>query len=91
MKTTRYVQNLKCGGCSNTIRKNLEGIDGISGVNVNAEDSSVTFEHNSEEAFETVHKKLISLGYPLVEDENTFLSKAKSYVSCAVGRMSSSE
>jgi len=91
MKTTQYVQNLKCGGCANPIRKNLELLPGISEVVVNDEDSSVSFDFENQEAYETAHHKLIALGYPLTEDANSFISKAKSYVSCAVGRMGSSE
>ena len=90
MKTTQYVQNLKCGGCANTIRKNLELLPGISEVSINDEDSSVTFNFENKEAYETAHYKLIALGYPLTEDANSFMTKAKSYVSCAVGRMGAS-
>lgn len=90
MKTTQYVQNLKCGGCANTIRKNLELLPGISNVVVNDEDSSVTFDFEDEEAYETAHHKLIVLGYPLADEANSLMTKAKSYVSCAVGRMGSS-
>ncbi|MCW5520087.1 heavy-metal-associated domain-containing protein [Aureitalea sp. L0-47] len=89
MKTTQYVQNLKCGGCANTIRKNLELLPGISEVIVNDEDSSVTFDFENQEAYETAHHKLIALGYPLAEDANSFMTKAKSFVSCAAGRMGS--
>jgi len=87
MKVTRNIQNLKCGGCANTVRKGLEGIPGISEVMVDNEESSVTFNYKSLEDFGKAHKKLISLGYPFDDDDNTMVTKAKSYVSCAIGRM----
>ena len=42
---------------------------------------------NPEDAIE-VKQKLRSLGYPSIEDENGLVSKAKSFVSCATGKMS---
>jgi copper chaperone len=88
MKTTLYIQNLKCGGCANTITKNIATIDTISEVSVNVEESSVTFDYESAEKFTEVKEKLKSLGYPEDGEANSFGSKAKSYVSCAVGKMS---
>jgi copper chaperone CopZ len=87
MKTRVIIQNLKCGGCANTINKKLESLDGITEITIELEDSSVTFTHPSKKEFETVHKALSKLGYPIEGDENTFGAKAKSYVSCAVGRI----
>jgi copper chaperone CopZ len=88
MKITRNIQNLKCGGCANTVRKGLESIPGISDVMVDNEESSVTFKYISEIDFNNAHEKLISMGYPFEDDDNSLITKAKSYVSCAIGRMS---
>ncbi len=88
MKITRNIQNLKCGGCANTVRKGLEGIAGISDVMVDNEASSVTFNYESLKDFSNAHEKLIGLGYPFEDDDNSIITKAKSYVSCAIGRMS---
>ena len=35
-----------------------------------------------------VENKLKALGYPSIEDENTIVSKAKSLMSCATGKLS---
>jgi hypothetical protein len=35
-----------------------------------------------------VKDKLKSLGYPSIDDENTLTSRAKSFVSCATGKLS---
>lgn len=88
MKTSIIVQNLKCGGCANTISTKLSEIEAISNINVDVEESKVTFDFaNPEDAIEVKHK-LRSLGYPSIEDDNGLVSKAKSFVSCATGKMS---
>lgn len=85
--TTIQVQNLKCGGCANTIVTQLSKLEGITDVNVNNDTSEVNFNYGSDIAFESVKTKLSDLGYPMAGEENSFPKKAKSYVSCAVGRM----
>jgi copper chaperone CopZ len=89
MKTTLYIQNLKCGGCANTITKNLSSIDAVTEVLVNVEESAVSFDYPSEEKLIEVKEKLKTLGYPEDGEANSLGSKAKSYVSCAIGKMSS--
>ncbi len=88
METTIYVQNLKCGGCANTIAKNVNAIEKITNVKVNVEESSVTFNYETEANLAEVKNKLQSLGYPEDGEANSLGSKAKSYVSCAIGKMS---
>ena len=88
METKIYIQNLKCGGCANTITKNISAIENISNVSVNVEESSVTFHYETEGNLAEVKDKLHSLGYPEDGEANSFGSKAKSYVSCAIGKMS---
>ncbi|HLO74607.1 MAG TPA: heavy-metal-associated domain-containing protein [Flavobacterium sp.] len=88
METTIYIQNLKCGGCANTITKNITSIENVTNVSVNVEESSVTFIYESLEKLVEVKDKLKSLGYPEDGEANTLGSKAKSYVSCAIGKMS---
>lgn len=87
MKTTIVVQNLKCGGCVNTITTNLLKIENIQNVQVNIESSSVEFRYlEPEDAFK-VKEKLRKLGYPAVDDKNTLASRANSFISCATGKM----
>lgn len=88
MKTTLYIQNLKCGGCANTITKNIALLDAITDVSVNVEESSVAFGYPTEEKLIEVKEKLKALGYPEDGEANSLGSKAKSYVSCAIGKMS---
>ncbi len=90
MKTTVYIQNLKCGGCEATIINKLSGLIGVTNVAIDHEDQSVTFEHNDDATLELVRKKLTKLGYPIKDEENSLDKKIKSYVSCAIGRVNKS-
>lgn len=87
MKTTVEIQNLKCNGCASTIKNKLSELDNINEVSVDVENDAVTFEYDKEDTFETAKKELHKLGYPLVGEDNKLQSKAKSYVSCAIGRL----
>jgi copper chaperone CopZ len=88
MITTIKIQNLKCGGCANTIITKVSALENVNEVSVNVEDSIVTFKTLSEKEIENVKSKLSVLGYPEEGENNSVISKAKSYVSCATGKMS---
>ena len=88
MKTSILVQNLKCGGCAHTISTKLATIENISNLQVNVEESKVSFNYSNEEDAFKVKETLKNLGYPSIEDSNSFSSKAKSFVSCATGKLS---
>ena len=88
METTIHIQNLKCGGCANTITKGISSIEAIQNVSVNVDESTVTFSYEAEAQVIDVKNKLKSLGYPEDGEANTLGAKAKSYVSCAIGKMS---
>lgn len=87
MNTTLYIQNLKCGGCAHTVITKISAIENIENVNVNLDADRVSFDYNSESDLRNAIKKLLSLGYPVVGEANPLTAKAKSFVSCAVGRM----
>lgn len=87
MKTTFQVQNLKCGGCAKTISNKLSGIKEIKDVIVEKDSSSVSFDHQSADDASLVKETLRKLGYPTIDDENSIVDKAKSFVSCASGKM----
>ena len=91
MKKVELIQNLKCNGCANTISKELNNLSGISKTTVDIESNSVSFEYEQETQIELVESKLNSLGYPVDRDPNSLLKKAKSFISCAVGRMNDKE
>jgi len=89
--TVLEILNLKCGGCANTIKKGILSIEGVNEVNVEVETSKVTIDTIDEILITQVKEKLSKMGYPEVGDTNTVLHKAKSFVSCATGKMSSEE
>lgn len=88
MTTLLKIQNLKCHGCANTIIIQLSKLSGISQVEVMHATDEVHFSYQSDNDLKTAIQKLSSLGYPILGDANSFGKKAKSFVSCAVGRMS---
>ncbi|MCT8340657.1 heavy-metal-associated domain-containing protein [Luteirhabdus pelagi] len=89
MKATITIQNLKCGGCAATIEKNISKLPYIEGVEIDLETSVVSFNYETEADRNAVETTLERLGYPSVGSQNGMLSKAKSFVSCATGKLSS--
>lgn len=90
MKTVEiHIENLKCQGCASTIKKALLMFSEVKEVNVSTEKSTVeVVSSGDEEQIEKYKEKLKSLGYPQVGDSNNTLIQAKSFVSCAIGRIS---
>ena len=89
MKTIVHIQNLKCDGCVNTITKKLNALDDVSEVSVEVADNSITFEYSEEHTLDLVKKTLADIGYPEDGEVNSLTAKAKSYVSCAFGKITS--
>lgn len=84
------VENIKCGGCANSIESKLSELDGVSQVSVDVEAGLVSFESEEDTPVERVTAKLTSLGYPekgALDGVGAVGAKAKSYVSCAIGKM----
>ncbi|MBT8438956.1 MAG: heavy-metal-associated domain-containing protein [Gammaproteobacteria bacterium] len=84
------VENIKCGGCATTIRSKLEAMDSIDKIDVDIGEGIVKVEAG-EDTREAVTAKLLKLGYPesgTAEGIAAAKAKAKSFVSCAVGRIS---
>lgn len=82
------VENIKCGGCMNSIKTALLKLDGVTEVSIDKEIDTVTVTGTVNR--EDVVNKLNDLGYP-EKGNNTLIRKAKSYVNCAIGRMSETE
>jgi copper chaperone CopZ len=85
---TLTVQNLRCGGCANTITKALQEIEGTSNIAVDIDLSTISFVSSSDEVVENVKKKLSQLGYPEADAKNNIRHKTISIISCATGKMS---
>ena len=87
MKTTLFVQNLRCGGCVNTITEKLSSLTQISELSIDQDESKISFAYSLENDVSIVIEKLKQLGYPPLDGENTLLTKARSFVSCASGKL----
>lgn len=87
MYTVIEIQNLKCGGCANTIDSKLSVVEDISELNINNENHTVSFTYTSEDTLHKAKDILCKIGYPIIGDENKITTKAKSFVSCAIGRI----
>ena len=85
---TITVQNLKCGGCANTITTKLSELEEVTNVKVEVETSEITFDALDND-LEKVKSKLAKMGYPAEDESNSLTQKAKSYVSCMVGKVNS--
>jgi copper chaperone len=89
MSYTIAVENIKCGGCANTIRSKLLEKELAQGVAVDIERGQVHVEGNAEWR-DQVALALAKMGYPevgSVEGMKAAAARAKSFVSCAIGRI----
>lgn len=83
------VDNIKCGGCANTIRTKLLENPHVNGVEVDIEQGIVTID-SDDGARQSLAEMLAHLGYPetgSVAGLKAAGAKARSIVSCAVGRI----
>ena len=85
-----HVENIKCGGCEKSIIKGLNSIEGLSNIVIDRDQQLVKVTAD-ESLREVIAAKLKSMGYPeygSVSGLNAGLANAKSFVSCAIGRVS---
>ncbi|MBK7339459.1 MAG: heavy-metal-associated domain-containing protein [Saprospiraceae bacterium] len=78
------VENIKCHGCVNSIKTGLFKIEGVEQVSIDLDSQTIRVDGNADP--ELIKKSLSGMGYPLLGDNN-IIHKAKSYVSCAIGRL----
>ena len=90
MKTTLKVQNVKCGGCASTLKSKLLSNFGEIDVNLEVMPREITLNIDEKE-LPKLKEALKSLGYPSADESFGFFEdssmKAKSFVSCAVGKV----
>jgi copper chaperone len=85
------VENIKCGGCANTINTKLNALETVNSCTVDIENGVISID-GDELHRPAIAEVLLKLGYPesgTAEGLKAAKAKAKSFVSCAVGRMSS--
>ena len=90
MKTQTFeVLNVKCGGCANTLRNKLEPEFGPVEVDLESMPRRITLQIE-EDRIPMLRERLRKLGYPMADENLGFLdagaAKAKSFVSCAIGK-----
>lgn len=78
------VENIKCGGCMNSIKTALLKIDGVQNVSIDKDTETITIDGTAEKTI--LVQVLSKMGYP-EKGNNDLLKKAKSYVSCGIGKM----
>lgn len=88
MENTIPIQNLKCGGCATTIKNKVQQLEGVDAVEVNEIEGIVTVSYTEESVLLNIKQKLSALGYPESDTKNNLFTQAKSFVSCASGRLS---
>jgi copper chaperone len=91
MKTKIIIDNMKCDGCAGSIKKGLKSFAEVSKVIVDLEHESLEITHNDNFPVEALKEKLSSMGYPekgTLDGFDKFVANAKSYVSCAIGKIS---
>ncbi|MGV6857744.1 MAG: heavy-metal-associated domain-containing protein [bacterium] len=84
------VENIKCGGCANSITTGLMEDETINTVEVDVESGIINIEADDNANRDAIAARLLKMGYPetgSVEGIAAAKAKAKSFVSCAVGRM----
>ena len=85
------VENIKCGGCAGTINKRLNALNSIDDCHVDVDNGIVSIFGDESTRIE-VTQLLLTLGYPetgTAEGLKAAKAKAKSFVSCAIGKMGS--
>ena len=85
------VENIKCGGCANTITTRLGALDTVDDSQVDVENGVISI--TGDESFRgEITQLLLKLGYPesgTAEGMAAAKAKAKSFVSCAIGKIGS--
>ena len=84
------IENLKCGGCAQTITNGLLKIEGVETVSIDNDTDTDTVNYTGSEGVkQAVVEKLLKMGYPekgTVSGLEAGVATAKSFVSCAIGK-----
>ncbi len=61
---TVHIPNIHCGGCANTIKNELQEIDGVQRVEVNVEERAATIEWAEPATWNIISEVLEDIEYP---------------------------
>jgi copper chaperone len=87
MKEMIVIQNLKCDGCVGSITKALKKFPEVETVSVDFETATITIGTTTASKRKQYERALTHAGYPPVGENNSMGRKAKSFISCAIGRL----
>jgi copper chaperone len=93
MSLSIHVENIKCGGCANSIKKGLMDEAGVSMVEINVERGMVSIDGENLDR-DAIAAHLLKMGYPesgSAEGIKAATAKVKSFVSCAIGKVISDD
>jgi copper chaperone len=83
------VENIKCGGCMNSIKTALLKIANVQEVSIDKDSETVNISSSVPFERKEIANLLAKMGYP-EKGNNNLLLKAKSFVSCAIGNLTES-
>ena len=90
METKFFIENVKCNGCKKTIILEAKKQKEVEQISVDIESGKIVLEYNGgHEILSRIKSRLYRKGYPEKGQNNNIISKGKSFVSCAMGRMTS--
>lgn len=89
MKRTFEVENVKCNGCANTLKKKLADDFGDIDVSLDVFPRRITLDIQDSD-IDKLRNVLKSIGYPMSDEKldtiDNITTKAKSFISCATGK-----
>ena len=85
MKFIHVLNNIKCNGCAHSISKKISTFKGVDNVTVDVSTGKVSFNARSLKLSNVILSALGKMGY--TKDSPTIADTAKSYFSCAVGKV----
>jgi copper chaperone len=90
VKKTFEVENVKCDGCANTLKKKLLNDFGEVEVNLDVFPRQITLDIKDDD-INKLREILKFIGYPMSDEKldaiDNITTKAKSFISCATGKL----
>ncbi|QUE85395.1 heavy-metal-associated domain-containing protein [Exiguobacterium alkaliphilum] len=70
MEKKLIIEGMTCDGCATKVLKNLQSIEGVTGVTVSRETNSAVISGENEVSDEAIHESLADVKYNVVEIED---------------------